>query len=351
MSQQESKYPNLNIFKNKIDISVLVTSIYQRKITIETVNYFSKICNEVILVDEEEPYLPVAEINKLKIKGITYVPYKAMNYSNPFQISNEKRLIAAKQSHHKYVVHSNHDERYTYNGLLACLTELKKDNNLAFCAGQAVAVRNDSLKIYFTRSYKNLNEYQNLNNKVEQRIYHHAKVYSPIAHYSVWRRELYIKTKERAMSAYPSIHSRATVLDEVIFELAADLAGLSKTITDLYWIRNRINSPYQNYPKLEKGEYSLKITENNLKNLFKDLDNIDLNEIINSLLNSIITIRPKTFLEKSIISIKLRMLNIFKKKKTMKRIEGVDDIYTLLNDNKIKYEKNDLNNLLNSMRL
>jgi hypothetical protein len=34
-----------------------------------------------------------------------------------------------------------------------------------------------------------------------------------------------------------------------------------------------------------------------------------------------------------------------------RRIEGVDDIYTLLNDNKIKYEKNDLNNLLNLMSL
>ena len=45
------------------------------------------------------------------------------------------------------------------------------------------------------------------------------------------------------------------------------------------------------------------------------------------------------------------MRNIYKKKKTMRRIEGVDDIYILLNDNKIKYEKNDLSNLLNSMGL
>ena len=45
------------------------------------------------------------------------------------------------------------------------------------------------------------------------------------------------------------------------------------------------------------------------------------------------------------------MSNIIKKKMKTRRIEGVDDIYTLLNDNEMKYEKNDLSNLLNSMGL
>lgn len=85
--------------------------------------------------------------------------------------------------------------------------------------------------------------------------------------------------------------------------------------------------------------------------MLKDLDNVQLDVIINNLLNSFPSLRSKSFLEKSIISIKLRMRNIFKKIKTRRRIEGVDDIFILLNDNKIKYEKNDLSNLLNSMKL
>lgn len=338
------------MLNKKIDLSVLITSIYQRKNTIETAIYFSEMCNEVILVDEEEPHLHITEIDKLKKKGITYVPYKATNYDNLFQTSNEKRLIAAELSNYKFVVHSNHDERYTYNGLLACLTELQKDDDLAFCAGQAIAIRNDSSQAYFTRSYENLKEYQNLNSKVEQRIYHHAEIYSPIAHYSVWKKDLYIKTKKRAMSAYESEPSVTTVLDEVIFELAADLAGPSKTINDLYWIRNRINSPYERQQKVEKGGYALQITKNRLKNLFKDLDNINLNKIIEILFESFIKISSKTFYEKIIISIKRVLGNIKKKRSTM-RAEGVYDIYTLLNDNKIEYKKNDLNNLLTSLDL
>ena len=73
MNQDNAMLANKNILKKKIDLSVLITSIYQRKNTIETAIYFSEMCNEVILVDEEEPYLPIAEIDKLKKKGINYV--------------------------------------------------------------------------------------------------------------------------------------------------------------------------------------------------------------------------------------------------------------------------------------
>ena len=182
-------------------------------------------------------------------------------------------------------------------------------------------------------------------------MYHHAKIYAPIAHYAVWRRELYINTAEKTILIHELMPTRSTMLDEVIFEFAADLAGNSKATPNLYWIRNRINHPYQHQQEHENVKNTLKIIKNKLNIMLKDLDNVQLDVIINNLLNSFPSFRSKSFLEKSIISIKLRMRNIYKKKKTMRRIEGVDDIYILLNDNKIKYEKNDLSNLLNSMGL
>ena len=84
--------------------------------------------------------------------------------------------------------------------------------------------------------------------------------------------------------------------------------------------------------------------------MFKDFDNINLNKIIEILFESFIKISSKTFYEKIIISIKRVLGNIKKKRSTM-RAEGVYDIYTLLNDNKIEYKKNDLNNLLTSLDL
>ena len=335
-------------FKNKIDITVLITSIYERNITIETAKYYSEICSEVILVDEEQPHLPSADVSKLKKKGITYIGYKTDNNALSIKSVYQKRLIAAKKSNKRYVVHSNHDERYTYHGLLACISELEKNKNLIICAGQAVAARKNEQKIYYTRSYKKLCDYQNTRT-VEERLYNHAKLYTPLAHYSVWRKEFYINTSEKTMSVHDLIPSSG-IMDEVIFEFTADLAGNSKTVPDLYWIRNRINLPGPKHER-DKGNYAFKIMENKLRILLKDLDNVQLDVVINNLLNSSPSFQSKTFLEKSIISIKLMIRNIIKKKNKMRRIELVDDIYTLLNDNKIKYEKNDLNNLLNSMRL
>ena len=119
--------------KNKINITVLVTSINQRNISIETANYYSNICNEVILVDEEQPHLSVDEIKVLKEKGIKYIDYK--NDASGLSLNSlyQKRLIAANKSNNKYVVHSNHDERYTYHGLLACVSELENHKDLIFC--------------------------------------------------------------------------------------------------------------------------------------------------------------------------------------------------------------------------
>jgi hypothetical protein len=324
------------LIKNKIDITVLVTSISQREITIATANYYSKICSEVVLVDEEQPHLSVADISAMKNRGITYISYTKNGYSNGVL---EKRIIAASQSNNKYVVHSNHDERYTYYGLIACVAELEKDKNLTFCAGQVIAVRRSESKIHFTRPYKNLCGYQNIN-KVEQRLYYHSNRYAPLAHFAVWRRNSYINVTKETLKIHNLMPS-STMMDEVIFELAADLSGNSKAVPELYWIRNRVNPTSQK--NLEKGDQVFKIIENKLHILLNDLDNVQMDIIINSFWKNFPFIHP-SFVSKSIILIK-RKLRILKKKKVRR------DIDNFLNDNKIKYEKHDISNVLNSMSL
>ena len=62
------------IFKNNINITVLVTSASQREITLQTVNYYSQICSEVIFIDEQKPYLSETEVNRLN-KYFVYQTY------------------------------------------------------------------------------------------------------------------------------------------------------------------------------------------------------------------------------------------------------------------------------------
>jgi len=320
-----------------IDLTVLVTSFSQREITIATANYYSEICNEVILVDEQKPYLSEIDINLLNEKGIRYISYEANeNTKNPIL---EKRLIAASMAKNVYVAHSNHDERYTYHGLLASFNELENDKNLTFCAGQAIAVRRNKKGIYYTRQYKNLCGYENINN-VEDRIYHHAETYAPLAHYSLWRKNAYIDVINRTMRIHGLMPSD-TIMEEVIFELAADVAGNSKATPELYWIRNRVNDSA--HGSFEKGEHIFKTIECKLQILLNDVDNIQLNRIMDSFRSNFPFIKPSN-MNKRIIKIK-RIIRKFIKKK------NINDIDVLLKDNKIKYEKNDLSNVLESMSL
>ena len=331
--------------KNKLDITVLITSISQREITIETANYYSKICSEVIIVDEEQPHLHKAEINAMSKRGIAYFPYKNIEYKSFNAPIYDKRLIAATQSNNKYVVHSNHDERYTYLGLRACIAELEKDNSFTFCIGQSITVRRNQSGIYFTQSYKNIFEYRNIN-KINQRLYYHAKIYAPLAHYSVWRKQSYIDVTKKVIRVHELIPP-STMMEEVVFELAADLTGNSVALPELFWIRNRINGPGQG--KLTRGEKAFLTLEKKLNLLFEKLDDIQLNIIMNSLRKHFNFVMASTLRRKINSLIKRSLFFLKERKRLSDSIKVWHDIDAFLHQNNIIYDKWDISNVLKSM--
>ena len=324
---------------SKLDISVLITSISQREIAIETSNYYSKFCSEVIFVDEEYPHMTNKEIKELENMGIHYIAYTSDPKTTRLNSIYEKRLIAANQSNNEFLVHSNHDERYTESGICACLKELYTDRDLTFCIGQVVAIRKDKNKLHFTRSYENLSCYSNLNS-AEQRIYYHSKLYAPLAHYSVWRKESYIYATEKTMLVHSAIPTQ-TIMEEIIFELAADLTGNSMAISELFWIRNRVNAPSNS--DYEKGQQVFINIKRKLIKLFDNSNNLDIDLIMEGLWNHFTFVRP-TFITQTIIFIKSNLRKIVKKKK-------IEDIRIILSQGKISYKKDDLANIFSSMRL
>ena len=333
---------------DKINISVLITSIDQRKITIDTANYYSNICNEVILVDEQQPHLSDDEIKILKKKGIKYIKYKTIKSEFSIDSLYKKRLIAANRSSKRFIVHSNHDERYTYHGLLACISELENNKDLIFCAGQAIAVRKFNNKIYYTRSYKNLIKYKNIN-EVKLRLYNHSEKYVPIAHYSVWRKKSFIDSIERTISVLESLPSDS-ILNEVIFEFSADLSGNSKSLNEFYWLRNRIDQSWSSVNI--DFQYSIKVIKNKLNLLLGNLNDVKVDILINGICKNLPFLQPKSFIEKIILFMKSIIRKVFNlKKKEKRRANSFDDIENLLNDSKIKYDKKDIVYLLNSMKL
>ena len=69
-------------------------------------------------------------------------------------------------------------------------------------------------------------------------------------------------------------------MEELIFELAADIEGNSKAIPELFWIRNRINPPTNTLT--ERGEHVFKIIQNKLEILFSDIDDLKIEILMNS---------------------------------------------------------------------
>ena len=76
----------------------MITSYHQRNITFNTANYYSEICSEVIIVDEEKTYLSKSDIETLKNKNIEYIGYKSVTNQLSIKSIYEKRLIAAINS-------------------------------------------------------------------------------------------------------------------------------------------------------------------------------------------------------------------------------------------------------------
>lgn len=333
----------IRLVENKLNnVTVLITSISQREITIRTANYYSELCNEIILVDEEQPHLPSADISALSKRGIIYVPYKNVGHANPIL---DKRVIAASLSNNKYVVHSNHDERYTYLGLKACISELEKDISLTFCIGQAVAIRRNESGIHFTRSYKNLCGYKNIN-KINQRLYYHAKIYAPLAHYSVWRKQDYIDVTKKVIRIYEAIPF-TTIIEEVVFELAADMSGNSVALPELFWIRNRINDPYNaEYSRDKKAFMTL---EKKLKILFEAFEDVQLSIIMDNLKKHFHFVMQSRWHRKINSLIKRSIFFLKERKRLSDSIKVWNDIDAFLHNENIIYDKWDISNVLKSM--
>ena len=121
-----------------------------------------------------------------------------------------------------------------------------------------------------------------------------------------------------------------------------DLAGNSKAVPELYWIRNRVNSP-SNKNLLVSDQVFITI-ENKLYALLKNLDNVQMNLIMDGFWNNFPFIRSDRFISKAVIIIKRKLCILIKKKPNT-------NIDNFLNENKIKYDEHDIYNVLKSMRL
>ena len=175
---------------------------------------------------------------------------------------------------------------------------------------------------------------------------YHAKIYAPIAHYGVWRKQPYIDVSKMVVRIHKLIPS-SNIIEEVVFELAADLTGNSVALPELFWIRNRINGPGQG--KLTRGEKAFLTLEKKLNLLFEKLDDIQLNIIMNSLRKHFNFVMASTLRRKINSLIKRSLFFLKERKRLSDSIKVWHDIDAFLHQNNIIYDKWDISNVLKSM--
>ena len=243
-----------------LPLTVVVISNSEREVALETCIYFSEICDEVIFVDEQSPFLSKALVKALP-SSIKYIEFRDDISPDEYVRVYKKRLKGAAIAKNEFVIHSNHDERYTRLGLIDCLKILQNKPEISFCSGQCVAMRSISKEgvVYFDLSYKNLLNYINVG-PVNERVKFRTIKYAPIAHYSLWRKPLLVKALEEHICLNTTFTSR-TNADELLFELASDLQGQSLAVNSLLWIRNRVNDPIYSGNKLFKQDDLFNIHE------------------------------------------------------------------------------------------
>jgi hypothetical protein len=227
---------------NRLPISVVITSIAQREIALRTCHYFLNICTEVIFVDEEKPILEKMEI-MARPPGFVYLQYASSELvQKPVSvIVTEKIAMGCARASNQYVIRANHDEIYSAKGLEAALEYLDSHQDFAFVSGQCVGFHYDRNKtcLAFARKYKGLSGYENVFS-IGDRFLYQSVNYVPIAHYALWRKEFLGPALHLTTRAHEAI-SQTVFCDELVFEMIAMKYGKSRSLPELFWIRNRCN--------------------------------------------------------------------------------------------------------------
>lgn len=264
---------------SKLPITVVITSIVQQEITLRTCDYFLNICNEVILVDEQMPTLEQEEI-VARPPGFIYVPYASsgLDQKTVAAIVTEKRAMGCASANNQYVIHANHDEIYSAKGLEVALKCLDSSQELAFVSGQCVSFQHDRNKnrLVFARKYGGLAHYENVLSMGERFLYH-ASNYVPIAHYALWRKEFLGPALQLSMSAHEAINS-CVFCDELIFEMIAMKYGKSRSLPELFWIRNRCNGI--SYTERDVADDSYDVLRRKLRASLPEINDDQLDQMI-----------------------------------------------------------------------
>lgn len=315
-------------------LTIVIFSYNRHRYLIRTINYWSKYNVKLLVLDGSSSKLNDLCLQK---KNIKYVYNTSGLYG--------RLLSSVNFIDTEFTILSSDDEFYLPSALISCIKFLSKEIEFSNCGGRAIGFRTDKKNIFGMKAYPRLNDLCLDHNNAIDRATKHFSNYVPAHFYSVMRTR---KWKIICRHVFEKQYNLDAAF-ELQVEFLSVIAGKSKIIPELMWLRNKEVVPINfDLKKLDKQKWWFNKKYKNerldfLKRMKKACDEllshhqVELNEDI---ISKIFQIYIKSLLQKERPINKIKKLIPYKMKKIIRTILSVKDRFIISKHISLKDEVN-----------
>lgn len=232
---------NLNYFSLE-KLTLVIFTFNRHSLLVRTLNYWSNYNIKLIVLDGSSMRL---KNRCLQSKNIKYIYDTRGLY--------ERLLSSVNHIDTEFVILGSDDEFYLPSALESCIKFLLKEPTFTSCGGRAIGFISDKGKILGVKQYTRLKNFCLDNQNGNLRALMHFSNYVPAHFYSVMRSSIWNKISKYVFEK----NYELSAAHELQLEYLATIAGKSKIIPELLWLRNKGVPPINNFEmkKVEKRQW------------------------------------------------------------------------------------------------
>lgn len=313
-------------------LTIVIFSYNRHKYLIRTIKYWSRYNVKLLVLDGSSTKLNDICLQK---KNIKYV----YNTSGLY-----KRLLSSiNYIDTEFTILSCDDEFYLPSALSSCIEFLYKEIEFSNCGGRAIGFRTDKKDIFGMKAYPKLNDFSLSHNNAIDRATKHFSNYVPAHFYSVMRTR---KWKIICRHVFEKQYNLDAAF-ELQVEFLCVIAGKSKIIPELMWLRNKEVVPINfDLKKLDKQKWWFDKKYKNekldfLKRMKKACDEllkhqkIKINE---DTISKIFQLYINSLLDKETFISKIKKLMPYRLKRIIRPILSVKNKFVMSKHKSLNYE-------------
>ncbi len=223
-------------------LTLVIFTLNRHKFLKRTINYWSNFNIKLIVLDGSKIKFRDPCI---KSENIKYIHDKTGLYN--------RLLSSVNYIDTEFIVLGSDDEFYLPSALVSCIDFLLKETTFSSCGGRAIGFYTDKDKIFGLKQYANLKDFQLNQSNASERVIKHFSNYVPAHFYSVIR---FSKWKIICRNVFEKNYLFSGS-HELQVEFLSVVAGKSRILPELMWLRNKEIPPIHNEEviKIEKKDW------------------------------------------------------------------------------------------------